>query len=720
MRKTARLMVILMLAYMISGCTTIVGSSAVRIPLVPPISEKEVVDYYKEQLAFDTVATKEQDDRELTYETKPVTGDKADELKELVRQIESVLGGMEYEYSKELDNILKESNFHYIKAVLNDKKLESGEILSIDEALGHYFVDVNYQIGPRTAAQFTPKITLVGLHGVFERTRSGIDVVNERYLEKAIDNINTHYMSNRIDKAIILDPDTKGLRVGKADEYGGMSGNYDNYDTAETNLAGTAGLADGLDSSESDLEDQGNTGENTEENVGETIDDVEDTTGNEDETVENVGDAEQDVNDNIEEIEGTGGSGDSGPRKIKINAMEFNNIAGSPTYQSAYLPELSIVMDIPQPEGTISGMGIYPSGDGGLRKFGYDRKQTSGTLRMRYVFKTDVMETDKIYGIQVYPVFYEINAGIDADTESVTVPEFLMTEFSKLLERSDRAIANGDMSALMSGGIYDDAGMAVLSGYFNQYTNVLRHISTIRRVVARDIENNAYLLEVETIRQEGPKGMGRYATYRDKSYVAVEQVGDRFIITDTVCMFRNITKQPPIDPDNSIVKRLVALNLAGEVPEESKGEIERLIKEFYTASTARILHGPREVNIGGQNVTLERGMYDCFNDDTSMLSSSRKEYINSTVREMLTKKGIDVQAEYKGVITEWIGGAENQAEFTTEEVIEYKGQNSGVYMQVYYLVSNMNDVWVIDDMKIIESEEKSGAELQQVLDRSDK
>ena len=80
--------------------------------------------------------------------------------------------------------------------------------------------------------------------------------------------------------------------------------------------------------------------------------------------------------------------------------------------------------------------------------------------------------------------------------------------------------------------------------------------------------------------------------------------------------------------------------------------------------------------------------------------------MNSTLRNILVAKGVDVKAEYSGTVTEWIGGADNQAELITEEVVAYAGTDMGMYMQVYYLVSNMQDEWVIDDMKIIEREEK--------------
>ena len=152
----------------------------------------------------------------------------------------------------------------------------------------------------------------------------------------------------------------------------------------------------------------------------------------------------------------------------------------------------------------------------------------------------------------------------------------------------------------------------------------------------------------------------------------------------------------------------------------SKAGITELLGDLYKASTLRVLNGPKDVTVNGQKTTIARGMYDCFDSDTGMLAADKKEYINSTIRGLLVAQGVDTDATYDGVVTQWIGGASNQAELTTEEVITYKGKSTGHYMQVYYLVSNMGDKWVIDDMKVMSSEDKTGTELQQIVNRISK
>jgi hypothetical protein len=53
----------------------------------------------------------------------------------------------------------------------------------------------------------------------------------------------------------------------------------------------------------------------------------------------------------------------------------------------------------------------------------------------------------------------------------------------------------------------------------------------------------------------------------------------------------------------------------------------------------------------------------------------------------------------------------------TEELITYSGTNTGYYAQVYYLVSKMNDVWVIDERTVIDDREVTGSDLDSIKSR---
>ena len=143
------------------------------------------------------------------------------------------------------------------------------------------------------------------------------------------------------------------------------------------------------------------------------------------------------------------------------------------------------------------------------------------------------------------------------------------------MERSDRAICNNDISALMSGNIYNDIGVAVLNGLYQNNTYLLRKISNVEKVIGR--KDNYYLVQVVSMIQEGPRGTNAYGTYKDTYQMVIEQQGLKFIINDYVLIKRELIKEPQFELDSSIIKRLAALGLRGTISEESKEAIKELL-----------------------------------------------------------------------------------------------------------------------------------------------
>jgi hypothetical protein len=254
----------------------------------------------------------------------------------------------------------------------------------------------------------------------------------------------------------------------------------------------------------------------------------------------------------------------------------------------------------------------------------------------------------------------------------------------------------------MGGSLYMDMGVGVLRSYKEQSTGTQKYMSTIRQILGRDTANNAYLLELETTTIEGARDVDCYGTYKDRGYMVIQQQGNKFVIVDYLRVSRTMTSEPPINPDSTIEKRLVALNLAGEIPDDSKSDITDLMSSLYTAGTNRLLRGPKDITVNGQTVTIEKGLYDCFQDDTDILDTETLEYDISKLKNALLKHGTEVNPVYSG-------GYDNQAEFTTEELISYAGREDTYYMQVYYLVSKLNDKWVIDERTVLDEEEVTDA-----------
>ena len=678
------------------GSKSFVGTDATSYPLVNALTQQEVIDYYAKALDYDTVVTRNVEVNEATYVTKEIDGAKAERLKTLLSKAESILSKNEYEYTAENAMILKEGNYNYLKAKIDNYYLTDKSIIDIKGALGYYFIDVEYKLNPRKPGYFTQMAPLVGIDGVFITSGIADYTLDTGYLLTISKKLNEYYAANRIMKAASFDEE---------------SGLFEIIDGADPNLASVGGnkVDENLVTNDDPIfDDEGN---------------VIDIDGNIIMTVDEYNkmliDKEAEQNNqgmNYESIVST-------DRKIKLDSTLINRIAGISLKQKAFLPNLETVFKAEAEEGIICGNGIYAAGANGLKVFGFDRSKLDGTIRIRYVFKDATDGTDTILGVNAYIVEEEVTTGFNVTNQNLVIPDFLNEQFEILVDRSDRVMANCDLSGLMNGLIYQDLGVPVLRGYDGLYGNTLKYMSTIRQVIARDYNTNSYLLEIETTTEEGSKAADTYGVYKDKYYIVIQQQGTDFIIVDSVRTSRVMTKEPSIDPDDATTKRLVALNLAGEVTDDAKEAVNSLLSDWYTAGTNRVLYAKdsngnyKKFTIDGVEFELKRGMYDCFQTDIQMLSTEQLEYMQSQARNQLDKYGSGVNIVYSGTVTEWIGGADNQVEFITEELISYAGREDATYMQVYYLISNMNDAWVVDERTVIDERSVTGVELQNIKDR---
>jgi len=595
-----------------SGCAFKSSSPAKDLPLVEALSEKEVIDYYKEALKYESIVERNIQVHEVTYELKEMSNSVKPKVRELKNAIEKEL----YSHTYKNSNMLSEQQYYYIKSIIDDKILTNGKIIKEAESLGYYFMDVEYDIAKNNTGKFLEKAQYLGIHGAFKKDVYGNVSFDERFIKV--------YDQKAAGAITIIDD--------AADNF--QSDTIEYIDNQEEN------------STEQVRADFNNT------YIG---------------------------------------------RKIQLDISTYNKLSGSSLNQTAFMPPLKMVYETNKESGVMSGFGIYPQGEFGLKTFEYNRNQLRGKLVLRFVFKQDILNKEKINFTGVYPVSISIDNKLE-DAEQL-VPDFVREEIEKIVERSDRAICNNDISALMSGNIYNDIGVAVLNGLYQNNTYLLRKISNVEKVIGR--KDNYYLVQVVSMIQEGPRGTNAYGTYKDTYQMVIEQRGLKFIINDYVLIKRELIKEPQFELDSSIIKRLAALGLRGTISEESKEAIKELLNGLYQASTDRKL----------------KGMYDSFNDDTTLLSSSHKEYLNSQLRGWLVRYGVNVKSTYKGIVTEWIGGADNQVELITEEIIIYEGQDTAQYMQMYYLVSNLNNKWVIDEMKALEIRDISGEELEQIKAR---
>lgn len=739
-----------------TGCSTILRADATSYPLPPALTQQEVLDYYAKAMDYDTVVSRNIKKDVTQYELHEVTDPtKLLVVKEALNKTEGYLGNDKYIVGSKDRRYLNESLYNYVKATLNDKIIvNTGEEPVIKQALGYYFVDVNYVIGAAPIGTFNKKLSLIGTNGGFVRSDlTGEDSIDAHFLQKAQKELTKYFKENSMNskatfnakngtfsitgdgssvdsydytKTTIIDEDTSGEDLSDTIQ----SGNDAEISDSDLLLPKTDSKSkdkDNKDSKDTEDEDKNNndksdktgdelvneTSDNAEDENDDTIDSNEVTLDDENDILEIDEQVTEEIDNAIKTVELDPRVKSSyKARNTGLNLQLFNKVAGYGD-EKAYIPKLSLIYSAPTGTDGISGIGLYPSGGLGLTLFGYDRKNLSGNCTMRYVYKEDLTDPNKLTCTNIYVYNYEINSGFSVSGDSL-IPEFLSKEFNILLDRADRAVTNCDITGLSNGTIFNDVGMAVLEGYTEEYSNVLRQISKICRIVSRDIKRNAYLVEIESFRQEGAESADVYASYKDTVYAVIEQSGSKFIITDWMIMNRQLVTEPDISPDEATAKRIVALGLTGEVGEIEKGYAKKLVSDLYKASTYRLLNGPSTTKDG---TTIEKGMYDCFNNNVEMLSSTEKEAINSRIRELLVKYGTGTSAEMLGTITEWIGGASNQIEFTTEELIRYSGKEDGVYLRCYYLISCIEDKWVIDDIQILDKNDISGEELNTIYNR---
>lgn len=709
MRKKRTLSLLVCTALLMTGCSNGAVESIKEVPLEAQMSIQEVADYYASKYSYDIVTRSKEN--VAGYEFSDVTGNVKDELTSLVLEVNQLLHEMKYDdiqIDETLPMWMDESLYGYIKLYIDNYNLSSDAVIKgVKGAVGYYYVDVEYPYTYRkTYGKIKDRAELVGIHGAYHKDVLGNDEIDDNFLAAAAKTVNNKlgYQVMQYDNVSktfkLLELDEESTTEYVQDENSVTSEITKELEESET---GELESSDELESSE------GETSEEL-ENVGED-------SSEEKVAVESIAQIVQGSSkENTVSEEGYIEVNKEGLRKLPFDLKLFNSIVGYSSTVMVYMPDINEVFEPGYSEDYISGMGIVPNGRMGFERAGLNLDEASGKLTIRYVFKETVDGSGDISLNNMYILSDEANLNLNL-AESDVVPTFLKTEIDKLVERADRANVDFMLSSLLNSSIYSDIGFGILRGYEYNCSNVLRNMSTVRNIFNRTALSTDYVVEIETTRIEGAKSADTYGQYRDKYYLYVVQNGDSFYIVDYIRFGRELVEEPQLKLDSAVTKRLVSLNLASEVREETKEEANKLLDELYSAGTARVLRGPKDIVVDGQTVHIERGIEDCFTNNSELLSETKREYMNSSVRTVLVKMGTNVGAKYTGNVTRWLGGTDNQVELETEELVEYSGMNKGTYLRVYYLVSCINDKWTIDERTVLEETDVEGTELDNIKSR---
>lgn len=678
-KKIIALIIAMQSIVSLAGCGTRVDPN--KLPTTGFSQTKDIRDYYKNQMNYDNVITRTNDVNYNQYEKHQVSDEIAQKIKEAQKDVEQLLSSNVYNVNLEGAKYMSESAWAYFKSDIEDKELFNPTIGEVTEADGFYFVDVEYEIKSTNAiGTFTNYTPLVGINGAFIRDSTKTDYVEPYYLASICTALNNYYTS-----------------IGDSTRL--------SYDGTTFTIATDGSSANVIDVPAEFYEEVLN---GAEENTG-TVDDQSD------ETIEQVdSSADADTNTNEPYVEeGWDGlitdesvqamTGRENPIDIKV----INSLIGASLRSRAYLPRIDLVYTAAQSQ-TLSGWAIYPQGSHDLISYGYNRAGVNGTCKVRYVFKQDLDEPAKINGYNFYIVQETNNYGIENSGNTIFVADYVMNELQKVVERWDRVVINNDIPGMQNGELLTDMGMGIDYAYKYSNGNIARRVQTLRKVLGRNTKDNTFLLDVETYTEEGSKDSDITGTYISQYYVTVKQVGQNFYVTDWALQNRELQREPDINPDKSTQRRLVALNLSGDVAESTREEIRFFMADFYLASN-RLAGNDYEYTNNGTTVT-KRGLYQLVENDATMLDAdSRSDLLETIVNYMQKNNGA---TNYVGSITEWIGGTSTQVEIQTEELWVWGDAGTAEYQNVYYLLSHMEDQWVLDQRTVLSSQiiEKTGIE----------
>lgn len=185
----------MMIMSTLSGCSGgIVGTDARSYPLSAALTQQEVLDYYAASMDYDTVVSRSAEADINNYETTEVTsGAKVDAVETALETTIGYLKSDNYVANASTSKMLTTEMYNYIRAMLNDKTLSNPKRVALNQALGYYFADVEFDVGPATIGTFKPTISLIGISGGYVRNSlTGEDSVDDAFLATAQDALNDY------------------------------------------------------------------------------------------------------------------------------------------------------------------------------------------------------------------------------------------------------------------------------------------------------------------------------------------------------------------------------------------------------------------------------------------------------------------------------------------------------------------------------------------------
>ena len=665
------LIMVLVVSVTLGGC----GTNASKLPLQSPLTKQEVIDYYANSMSYDTIASRNIAARPV-LEFRDVTDVEKKNMGNIYSRLLNQFKADNYVSG----SLMSKEQHQHFKGVIDDLKLNSGEITGMKYASGCYFIEVKYGISPKTTGTFTGLSNYLGIHGALADDGYGGGIIDETYMYQATSEVNKYLAAQASKPHVIVDESIEKEPVQVEDNEEQIENNeeqVENNAVSRSKSRMSSILPKNMPKVEKKEENKEEQEVKNEEQVENNEEQVE---NNEEQEVNN----EEQVVNNVETV-----LNKMAQRKTSYNATLYNKAAGSSQVNTAFIPKnINSIYNTVGEESQLNGYGIFPQGAFGLVEFGYDRSKMDGEIEVTYIISQDTLDNTKytFWGLYI-DSFNNDYAKEKFDKASATVSDFVVGEIGKILDRVDRVVSNKDAAGLMSKELFNDMGMGISQGLYRNNSNVDRFMSKI--VGVKQTKNNYYLVEIERTIEDSSGSMTDTAVYRDTYYQVYKQEGYSFKLDDYIWVARECIREPQPDNQSEMLKMLASLNLKGEIGQDTKTEIGQLFQKYYKAGNDKNLP---EFN-------------SCYSSDTDILSSTQKDYLSNKARNLLKKYGNDVKSQYSGKVKEWMGGSENQAELILTETIDYGEEYSPLVMEVYYLMYKGDSGWVIAEYKILESNE---------------
>lgn len=723
---------------LVTGCSSFDYS---KIQYQPFLTRQEVVDYYANQMSYDSIV-KRTAVRTNKIEWNKVPDDIQDKLWQETTKVLTT-----YQLNDGYEGEMTRYVHDNLKLTLDDLVLsapDGGFSYTEAESRGYYFVTVYFTTQLNTQGSLKGEANYIGVNGaIIDGTSDGVEevpVLDTNFMSASLAKINEYRVKNHLEPY----PDYGSAftnnaveQVQEQQDTSDAEGNaiVENTEDSISNeevinqtstpnkkyIASSLIFVNSRKTASSMAKKRKPVTNQTEESTTETVEEsqLEESISSADTETMESSETEPSTDSALStETENTGYSyvdnsedaiNDSyanNVRQLLYDVKLFNKVVGSSHEQMACVPYVSMVYNPVEPQGSLSGYGIFSEGAYGLKDFGYDRtKYGTGTMKITFVFKQNPQRRDRFDYSYCYINEYKTN--ISLEDKDVTQSSYIDGMLDVVIERADRAFSNKDSAGLMSKEIYEPSDLGLRELELRNSSNVLAYMT--KRVKTLDRKNKEYLVELERTSELSPKGLGTTARYKDKYYAVIRQDGVEFKINDIVWVSRDIERIPEPNSDDSIIRRLTSLNLSGDVSEQAKIDINDMFKKLSIGVNEK----RREDSVGEDGKPVY-GVYGRFDSDTSLLSTEKSEYLKSKLTTRLNRFGSDKNWNLNIRVAEWLGGYNDQVELETEELYTYEGLDKGIYVKNYYLVSHYGKEWVIDDIIAIEENEVSGAELEQL------